>query len=140
MYGNQATDNGKVFDYNMAGQGCRIRHDNVIPYSTVMSYMAIGHEQVVAPYPCFSAAEGRPSVYGHKLSNLIRVTDNHIGFLAPELQVLGRSADGNELVYVIRFTDLCETFNRYMRTDLCTPANLNIFTDNAVWPYLHAIP
>ena len=59
----------------MSGQGCSIRHDDLISDLTVMGHMGVGHEEILISDDGLPTSLDRASMEGDKLPDDILIAD-----------------------------------------------------------------
>jgi hypothetical protein len=85
-----ATYHGKVVNHNLSGNLNGIRHDHVIAHYTVVSHMAVCHDQTVAAHYGL-AFRCSPAVNCDTLSDHSVVSDYGYCILTLELKILRRT-------------------------------------------------
>ena len=97
VHGRQATENGPVADFDMAGEGDTVDKDDVVPDDAVVGDMGVGHDQAFFAEGGFAVGFGS-AVDGCTFSNNAAVSQKDLAVFAAELEVLGHSADDGALV------------------------------------------
>ena len=59
----------------MSGQGCSIRHDDLIPNLTVMSHMGVSHDEILISDDGLPTSLDRASMKRHKLPDDIAIAN-----------------------------------------------------------------
>src|SRR5688572_4544474 len=106
-----------------------VRHYDLAAELTVMSHVGLGHEEVVVPDPCNTAAAQRAPVNGHKLTYRISLPDLSRRSLAGILQILGLQANGCEWKYPRLVSNCCPPVDNYMRLQTYAVAQDNVGAD-----------
>ena len=108
----------------------------VISYDTVVREMAIRHDQAIFADDGLVPFLGSP-VYRNKLADRGTITDNYVGILALELEVLrdGRDHGAGEDPAVL--ADPGTFHNSYIGTDPGTIADLDVLVDDRKWVNFH---
>ena len=131
---------GVVVDDNLAGQLGAVADDDAVADKRIVGHMHALHEQVARAYD--GAALGcRATVDGHVLANLIVVAYLCRALFAPELEVLGNSADDCTREEDVAVADACAVEHRHTVHQRVVVADDNAFvnvaegTDLAVLAY-----
>ncbi len=80
-------DNNIIANLTMASERNTICNDNMIADHTIMTYMRIGHKQIIRADNGLTACLGAP-VKGNTLPDNIPVTNMQIGLFAGKLEIL----------------------------------------------------
>ena len=91
--GGQSADDGIVMDLHMAGKGCQVAHDHMVPDDAVMGDMAVGHDETVAPDRGHSLVFERAAVDGNEFPEGVVVPDHQSRVFSAVGMVLGRGPD-----------------------------------------------
>src|SRR5581483_1151788 len=87
MDGRHPTDNRIVFNNDMTCQHRIVSHDHSIAYLTIMSNMAVSHDQTMIADPYDRTFITR-SVDGDELTDFTIFTDDNVGLFAFKLKIL----------------------------------------------------
>ena len=82
MHADEPADDYMVFNDHMATQGGAIGDDIVMPQDTIVSDMAVHHQQVVIADSSDHSTSGGPGVDGHELSDGVVTADDELAGLA----------------------------------------------------------
>src|SRR6185503_18655617 len=108
---------------------CVITHDAVIANNTIMSKMAISHDQAIAADHRFFPVNCT-TINGYKLTDNCIVANNHLGIFALELQVLWNGSDNSPGKNAAVFTNSCPFHDRNIRAYPGAITDLYILVNN----------
>src|SRR5580704_7176179 len=87
VYGTHSTENGIIFNDDVAGHLGIVAHYAIIAHDTVMCQMAIGLNKTIAANRCFFPVFCSP-VYCNKFPDGCIITYKYIGIFALKFQIL----------------------------------------------------
>lgn len=136
---NQAatTNDSEVVDFHFTGKLACIADNNVVADDTIVSDVAVGHNETVAAYYC-AALSRSTAVYGHTFAQYGVVADDSSCLLALEFQILGNGTDdragenGNPCADTSAFENCDIAANACTRADFDVAVNCGEWTDNHV--------
>jgi hypothetical protein len=127
--GHQSSNDGKIFHFNMSGQGGGVGHDDLVSYPAIVGDMGISHDKVALAQNGFSPSFRRGPVNGYEFPNHIVIADDYPGWLASVAQVLRGRADGNKGKQVAPFPNFAPPLDDHMGFDDRIVSDSHIFTD-----------
>src|SRR3989338_8291428 len=124
MNSGKPSDNGAVFNNDVAGKRRVVGENGIIMKDAVMGHMGISHEKIAVSYNGFGAFLGA-GIEGHIFAEDIPVSDSKITDAAFEFFVLGAAAHHGPGKNFIFSADHGVPFNGNTGADFRIPPNLD---------------
>ena len=129
-YARAAADDCPIVDVNLARYLCGVAHHDFVAEHTVVSDVAVRHNEVVGAY--YGLALGRrATVEGYALADGVVVANFECGVFAHKLQVLRHCTDGRARENTVVFAEARAGEDVDVADNLAAVAYLHVVVDDA---------
>src|SRR5437764_14030051 len=115
--GAEATENGVILDYDMAGECRVVGHDNTVADLAVMSDVGTDHKKAAVADPGDHAAAFGSGVYCHIFADRVVAPDHEFRLLAAIFQILRLEPDRGERKQAGTLSDRCSPIYHDVRAE-----------------------
>ena len=137
MDSGKTANDGKVINCYMSSQGGSIGQYDMTSYMAVMSYMRIGHAQIVASYACDTSTAFGSSVECGKFANGIFISKLKPGDFTPEFEILRSTTNESMGMNVIALTYAGILLDDRMCIYTGTVTDIDVIFNNGIRAYFH---
>jgi hypothetical protein len=139
MHQGETTEDGVIFDRDVAGQGSIIGKNGVTANLAIVSNVHVGHDPVVVADPGYAAILHRAATEGAVFTDHIVIAYFQGGGLAGVFFVLGITTDGSEGIDLVVATNVGGARNHCVRTNLTAGTDFYIGADDGEGSNTHVV-
>ena len=129
------SNHGPIAHHHMTGHRHTIGDHDPITQFTVVTEMAIGHQQIATPQPGFLLIGGGP-VDRDALSDGVVISQNHRGGIAGVLEILGLKANAGSRENMVAGPHAHPAIEHHMGADLASGTNFHLGPDDGIGTHL----